>query len=210
MKKFCFLYILIAVMFFSACSNNGTDGQPPYRVHLEIVAGSNPAYANAHVYDSKGAFIRTADVKIDGISVVIQSSSNNYYASLGTVWSSGSVHQYSITTPDGVNETGTISKPVGSLTGVTYSPLHTISTIYTVSPPAGQWPPGSYIRCSVVNNGNYGYTRFPSGTADEIFAESRFSGATSISFYSALMNQIQLPKFLSGSYVRVIGDQTSW
>jgi hypothetical protein len=192
------------------CDNgNGVEGRPPYSVRIEISAPSTNAYVNAYVYDSSGDFIRTASIKIDGVSIVVQSS-NYYFASLGTIWGEGSTHVYNITTPDGVNETGTIVKPVGALTGVIYNPSQTLSTSYTVSPPSGQWPSGSYLNCIVFNNGYYGFPRFPSGANDEIFSGSRFEGATSVSFYSALMNEIRLSKFTSNSYVRIIGNRTPW
>jgi hypothetical protein len=180
-----------------------------YSVYIDISASNSSAYANAYIYNQDYKFVQNATITIDGITLSKQTY-GGYFASLDKIWSQGSTYQYSIITPIGINESGTITKPNGSLTGVIYNPSSpTVAESYTVSPPGGQWPSGSYIHCTVENNGSfYGYVNRPSGTTVLTVTDQDFVGATSVRFYSALEERINFTEYTG--YISVTGDETSW
>jgi hypothetical protein len=181
-----------------------------HRVILRITANTM-TYANAYVYDVNGNFISGAIFKVDGVTLA-KMSYNGYYSSLVDPWTEGSVHSFSVTTPDGCSSGGSVTKPTGTLSGVIFEPPSpTLANSYTATPPSGGWPTGSFISCTTVNNGyNYGIDKEPTGTSPVTFSGSEFIGATSVSFTSALMTKVVVEGYSTSSFVSVTGTTTSW
>jgi hypothetical protein len=193
----------------SAAPENRQNSTSSHQVLVEITANTL-TYANARVYDIDGFFDAGAVIKVDGVTLVKQSY-DGYYAGLTGPWTPGSSHTFSVATSDGGYFSGSISKPSSLLTGATWSPPKPVlSTAYTVTPPPGGWPLGSVLLLSAVNGGsNYGATLEPTGTFPELVDNSFLTGASSVSFSTALQSRVEILGFFSSS-VTVTGNDTSW
>jgi len=189
------------------------SGVSSYGVSLSINAtGSTFANVSARIFDSSSKLVKGATITVDQTKLA-EASTGGYFIGTLTEWLDGSCHSYTITTPDGQSITDTISKPVGSVTGVTYFPAKpTIATSYKVSPPAGGWPTGSYLFASLVKPGpaNYGIARYAAGDSTVTFTSAMLdSTVVAVSFYAALRTTHPIPGY-SRSTVEVIGTSTSW
>jgi hypothetical protein len=182
-----------------------------YRISIRINAGEISTSANAHVYDAAGNRVLDAQIKIDGIELKLQPH-GGYFSSLDSIWQDGSKHYFSIATDDGARDSGELFKPVGTLSDVVYAPTKpTVASSYTVSPPSGQWPAGSYVMCTISKSSRYfGEEKDLSGSDTGRFSGPIFDGADSVSFSSALRNRYEIPRYAVGSSVSVIGNETIW
>lgn len=213
MKKTIVILAILLCIGFSSCENpasNGTRVPSGYKVIIEITAGSS-VYANARVYDETDTFVPDAVISVDGVKLV-KKEYDNYFESLETFWSDGSSHTFSVSTPDGGRSNGTVTKPTGTLSGVSYDPPKpTLAESYTATPPAGGWPVGSYLFCRFENDEhNYGIYKAPTGDSAVTFTSPYLNGATSVAFESMLRNIVTIEGYGSGSTVSVTGTRTSW
>lgn len=210
--KLKWILTFIAILFLMSCSDPSSSAgdQSLYRVVIRIES-DNYVNINAYVYDENDNFVSNATMSVDGQSLVKQSG-DNYNVYIDTIWADDSTHTFSISTPDGKSSSGSIVKPAGSLTGFSVSPSSNqgVNT-YTVSPPSGSWPTGSYIECNFEEGGiNYLIRRNPTGTADAVFTNSLLVTATSLFFDCAFQNEVSVDNYDPDSIVTLTGPFTSW
>lgn len=213
MKKIIVILAILMCIGFSACENpasNRTIVPSGYQVRIQITADSS-VYVNAWVYDETDTFVPDATITVDGVRLV-KKEYDNYSVSLETTWSDGSSHEYSVSTPDGGRSFDTITKPAGTLSGVSYDPPKpALAESYTATPPEGGWPVGSYLYCHIENDGKYyGIVQEPTGDSAVTFSSDRFTGASSVRFESMLKNTVPIEGYGAGSTVTVTGTATSW
>jgi hypothetical protein len=200
--------VLTALAALAACKEGAVPSA--YFVHLDITARSS-TYANAYAYDSDFNDIAGAVFTVDGFTLV-QQSGGNYYASIGGVWEDGSAHEYTVSTPDGGSASGSVVKPTGTLTGVTYDPPSpTIATSYTASPPSGGWPEGSVVYAqTTIAGAYYGLPKYPTGSGAVVFDGQTFVGASAVTFQASKRTMEGIVGFTDSSYVSVEGTATPW
>lgn len=209
MKKVWVLTFIVLLVSLS-CDNNIVGDSSDYRIDVEIES-SNTVNINGYVYDENYEFVENAVISIDGEQLVKQSS-DNYYVYINELWADESTHTFSVSTPDGNSATGSISKPTGSLTGFTVNPSSNqgVNT-YTVSPPSGSWPVGSYVECYYTNGGtNYLISEYPSGSTDVIFSNTRLGSASDIYISCAFQNRVSVDNYSATSIISITGPYTSW
>jgi len=211
--KLKWIIILIESIFLMSCANlpSPATKRSLYQIVIRIESNSN-VQIDAYVYDEYNIFVNNATMSVDGQSLVKQPSVDLYYVQINKIWSDGSSHSFSVSTPDGKSSSGNIVKPTGILTGFTVNPpSNTGVNTYTVSPPSGSWPTGSYIRCTFENGGvNYWIPKSPSGKVNEMFTSSHLVGATSLDFKGALQNKVSIDNYNPYSIVTLTGPFTSW
>lgn len=184
----------------------------PYHVSVTIEKGLGTAgmSVSADIYDASWAGVSTATVTVDGAAVPYASS--GYYSRSEAAWTEGTSHTFSVSTPDGKSFQGTIAMPVGTLTGVSYSPATpTVATSYTVSPPGGLWPSGSRIKLQATKGtSTFSTADEPSGSNPVVFNNTFLVGATSVTFLSSLESRVVLEGYQPWSNMVVSGTPTSW
>lgn len=181
-----------------------------YRIVIRIESDT-VVNINAYVYDENNNFLDNATMTVDGQSLVKQVG-NNYYVYINTVWSDGSTHSFSISTPDGKSSSGNIVKPSGTLIDFSVTPQNYSGVnTYTVSPPFGSWPNGSYIECNYENGGFYYLIRRnPTGSSNEVFTNSGLVNASDLSFACAIQNKVSVDNYDPNSIVTLTGRFTFW
>jgi len=211
MRFSLFFSIVILIVFMAGCGNpigdnNPTPGSSALKVSLEITSNTFH-YAEARAYDSENNFINDVIFTVDGILLTKQSS-DYYFSFLEGNWTAGSAHTYTIETPDGYRCSGSLNKPIGMLSGVTYTPdKPALATSYVVTPPYGSWPAGSFIDCLIVNEGVYIIiSKEPVGTLSIHFSSPYFLGASSVSFKTSIINKVVPSGYAANSIVSIKGD----
>ena len=195
-----------------SCSDpsSSTGDLSLYRIVIRIESDTDVSI-NAYVYDENDNFVSDATMSVDGQSLVKQSV-DDYYVYINTIWAGDSTHSFSVSTPDGKSSSGNIVKPAGTLTGFTVNPAtNTGVNTYTVSPPSGSWPIGSYIECTFLDSDiHYLIPKSPTGTADVVFTSPRLDTASSLSFDCAFQNKVSVANYDPDSIVTLTGPFTSW
>jgi hypothetical protein len=168
--------------------------------------------------DLSYALKSTATMTVDNTGLPLQSTYVGYFSSLPGTWTGGSSHSVSVQTAAGGSFTTTVIVPAGTLTGVTYSPVKTaaLAATYTVSPPTGGWPTGSFVVCTYTKNGaSYALNYRPTGSSPlsvpgALYSTTDLTGATAVSFQVCLRNTYPVTGFGPGSAITVSGVPTSW
>jgi hypothetical protein len=215
-----FALLLVACQTPTSSDSKPNAPSPNEKVNLDVtVADSNGnAYANGRLADLSNNLKKTATMTVDATSLALQATYVGYFASLPATWKPGSSHTVSIQTALGGSFTTAVSVPSGSLTGLSYSPLKssTFAASYTVSPPTGGWPTGSFVACSYTQGGtNYELDYSPTGTSNLVVPGSSYptidlSSSTALTFKASLRNSYSVTDFGVGSAITVSGLATSW
>lgn len=202
--------VLTVCLALLGCSNHPTNfDMKDYKIFINIRSNTEFENINAHVYDSHNTFIEDFIFKVDN-NQLTQNSGNYHYYEPGP-WPNGSFHSYYVQAPDGSVSSGTFQKPVDTLAGVIYSPASpTIATAYTITPPDGTWPEGSYISCTIWKDLNYMINYEPVGNSLLVVDDSLLNGALNIYFTSSIIDKIIIPEYAPGSMLTITGTSTLW